>query len=205
MRDQSKSERLSDTAFKLIKGAIINGELKPGDILMEQDMIERFNLGRTPIREALQKLSVVGLVKSLPHKGSIVAVMSKSDVKDVYELRCNLDSLAAKLASLRATDDEINELEALLYSSDFNESNRVYYDELMHKCIYKCAHNNELYKILNDLYEKSVCMFSIGGLEREPLENMKAELERIIIAIKNHDSDAAEAAALCHVQSRNWF
>lgn len=205
MKSQAGQERQSDTAFNLIKSAIINGKFKPGDILLEQDMIARFGLGRTPIREALQKLSVVGLVKSIPRKGVIVTVMSREDVRNVYEIRCNLDSFAASLAANRATEEEIEELEELVNNPDFNETTKFHFDELLHRAIYASSHNSELVKILNDLYEKSVCMFSIGGLEREPIGNMKAEIADIVNAIKKKDSEAAAAAALKHVKSRNWF
>lgn len=205
MAEKAGHERQSDIAFKMIKEAIINGRFKPGDILQEQEMIELFKLGRTPIREALQKLSVVGLVKSIPHKGVMVAIMSKDDVKDIYEIRCNLDSFAAGLAASRASESEIAELESLINSPNFKEESKGYYDESLHKAIYKASHNKELIKILNDLYEKSVCMFSIGGLEREQLSNMKNELSEIITAIKAHDVEAASKAALAHVKSRDWF
>lgn len=205
MAEKVRKERQSDYACRLIKGAIINGEFRPGDLLMEQDMVERFGIGRTPVREALQKLSVVGLVQCIPHKGVIVAVMSKNDVKNVLEIRCTLDSLAASLAAQRATEKDLSDIDAILNSPDYTESNKVYFDELLHKAIYKASHNDELLKILNGLYEKSVCMLSIGGLEREPIANMKKEISRIIDAIKNHDPEEASKAALDHVQSRNWF
>ena len=67
-----------DRAYKLIKDAILNHELKPGQLLQEQDMVEKFRMGRTPLREALQRLTSEGLLQSMSRKGIFVTIMRKS-------------------------------------------------------------------------------------------------------------------------------
>lgn len=198
-------ERQSDKAYRLIKEAIVNRELKPGDLLQELEMVERFHIGRTPLREAIQRLTVDGLVTNISRKGAFVTIMTKDDIKNVFELRCNLDAFAARLAAERASASEIIHLESIISDPEFNEENKVIFDERIHKAISQCAHNNELEKLLNSLYIKSVCMFSMEGFVRESAEKMKTELMEIIDMIKNRNADGAYSAALKHVMSRNWF
>ena len=101
------SERHSEKAYRAIKLAILNGEFFPGALLQEQDLINRIELGRTPIREAIQRLIAEGLVYNIPRKGVFITQISNSDVRDVYEMRCKLDTFAAELAAKRATEQEI--------------------------------------------------------------------------------------------------
>lgn len=201
----TQKERQSDKAYRLIKEAIMNRTLKPGELLQEQEMTNRFHIGRTPLREAIQRLTVDGLVTNLSRKGAFVTIMSKDDVKDVFELRCNLDAFAARLAAERASSSEVIHLENILSDPNFNEENKVVFDERLHKAIAQCAHNNELERMLNSLYIKSVCMFSMEGYVRESAEKMKSELAEIISMIRHKDAEGAYAAALKHVMSRNWF
>lgn len=203
---EGKKERRSDTAYRLIKLAILNGELYPGALLLEQDMIEKFKLGRTPIREGIQRLIMEGLVYSIPRRGVFVTQISSSDAHDVYELRCKLDAFAAELAAKRATPEEIASMENLVEESlQFSEEEKVFFDERFHMMLYKASHNAELEKTLERLYQQSVRLFSIKGYKREPLDSMHDELTGILNAIKNHDIEAASKAALLHVKSRNWF
>ena len=200
------TERQSDTAYRIIKLAILNGELYPGALLQEQELIERFQLGRTPIREGIQRLLMENLVYSIPRKGVFVTQISSNDVRDVFELRCKLDTFAAELAAKRATDQEITTMLDLITDSEhFSEDEKVLFDEKLHALIYKAAHNAELAKTLERLYQQSVRLFSIKGFKREPLESMHQELQAIVEAIKNRNPEKAAEAALLHVKSRNWF
>ncbi len=194
-----------DRAYKLIKDAILNHELKPGQLLQEQDMVEKFRMGRTPLREALQRLTSEGLLQSMSRKGIFVTIMSTEDVRNIFELRSDLDAFAARLAAKRASESEIMSLENILSDPDFNEENKTQFDEKVHRAIAKCAHNVELEKTLNVLYVKSICMFSMEGYVRESVEDMKNELREIIDQIKLRNPEGASAAAFKHVESRNWF
>jgi DNA-binding GntR family transcriptional regulator len=88
-------------AFTHLEGAILTGELKPRERLVEQELAERLQMSRTPIREALRRLEERGLVRILPHRGAIVAELSPVDVENIYAVRSHLESLAARLAAER--------------------------------------------------------------------------------------------------------
>jgi DNA-binding GntR family transcriptional regulator len=203
---EERKERRSDTAYRLIKLAILNGDFYPGALLLEQDLIEKFKLGRTPIREGVQRLIMEGLLYSIPRRGVFVSQISSNDAHDLYELRCKLDAFAAELAAKRATPEEIASMENLVEESlQFSEEEKVFFDERFHMMLYKASHNAELEKTLERLYQQSVRLFSIKGYKREPLDSMHDELAGILQAIKKHDAEGASKAALLHVKSRNWF
>ena len=102
---------LRDVVFKTLRQAILKGELEPGERLMEIQLAERLGVSRTPIREAIRKLELEGLVLMIPRKGAEVARISENNLRDVLEVRRTLEELAVDLACQRMTEDELEELE----------------------------------------------------------------------------------------------
>ena len=96
---------LRDVVFQTLRKAILTGELKPGERLMEIHLAEKIGVSRTPIREAIRKLELEGLVMNVPRKGAQVAEISQKGLRDVLEVRRALDSFCAELACERITDD----------------------------------------------------------------------------------------------------
>ena len=90
---------LREVVFNTLKEAIISGELKPGERLMEVKLAEKMGVSRTPVREAIRKLELDGLVEMLPRKGAHVAELSVKNIMDVLEVRASLDGLATSLAA----------------------------------------------------------------------------------------------------------
>ncbi|ORA15814.1 hypothetical protein BST14_11190 [Mycobacterium arosiense ATCC BAA-1401 = DSM 45069] len=108
----------SQLAYRLIRRAIAEGEFEPGSRLVEQRIGEMFDLSRTPVREALRALAADGLVTIERNRGAIVATMSETDIRDQYELRARLESLAAERAATRMGDDGIAALDAAITEFD---------------------------------------------------------------------------------------
>jgi DNA-binding GntR family transcriptional regulator len=108
----------SDLAYRLIRRAIAEGEFEPGSRLVEQRIGEMFELSRTPVREALRALAADGLVVIERNRGAIVATMSETDIRDQYELRARLESLAAERAAARMDADGIAALDAAIVEFD---------------------------------------------------------------------------------------
>lgn len=202
----SRNIRKSDKAYRKIKIAILNGKLAPGISLDEQDLMKKFCVGRTPLRESLQRLTSDGLVTTIPRGGIFVSLITAEDVHAVYELRCNLDSFAAKLAATRASEDEIKKMVNWLETSkSFNKDESVIFDDVLHGMILHASHNKKLEKILRRLYLFSIRLFSIRGYKRETLEKMQNELRDVVKAISDRDPERASKAALRHIVSHNWF
>ena len=101
---------LRDVVFNTLRQAILKGELAPGERLMEIQLAERLGVSRTPIREAIRKLELEGLVLMIPRKGAEVAKISEKSLRDVLEVRRSLEELAIELACQRMTAEESNSL-----------------------------------------------------------------------------------------------
>src|SRR3712207_1956871 len=97
---------LRDVVFHTLRKAILRGDLKPDERLMEIKLAERMGVSRTPIREAIRLLQMEGLVVNIPRKGAHVAKITEKDLRDVLEVRGGLENMAVKLASRRITEKQ---------------------------------------------------------------------------------------------------
>lgn len=150
---------LRDVVFKTLRQAILKGELEPGERLMEIQLAERLGVSRTPIREAIRKLELEGLVLMIPRKGAEVARISESNLRDVLEVRRSLEELAIDLACQRMTEEELEELKVTqekfslaIKSGDAMQIAET--DERYHEIIYLSTKNERLVQILNNLREQ---------------------------------------------------
>ena len=98
---------LRDVVFNTLRRAILRGELKPGERLMEIQLANKLGVSRTPIREAIRKLELEGLVLMIPRKGAEVAEITEKNLRDVLEVRCALEELAVQLACDRIDKEGI--------------------------------------------------------------------------------------------------
>ena len=126
---------------------------------MEVQLAEQLGVSRTPVREAIRKLELEGLVVMLPRKGAYVANMSLKDLIDVLEIRASLEGLAASLAAERITDEDIKKLESIVeeFKDGINESNveaLLRKDVEFHECIFKSTNNKKLHQLINSLWEQ---------------------------------------------------
>ena len=101
---------LRDVVFNTLRQAILRGELKPGERLMEIQLANKLGVSRTPIREAIRKLELEGLVLMIPRKGAEVAEITEKNMRDVLEVRKALEELAVQLACEKITAEEIEEM-----------------------------------------------------------------------------------------------
>ena len=101
---------LRDVVFNTLRQAILRGELKPGERLMEIQLANKLGVSRTPIREAIRKLELEGLVLMIPRRGAEVAEITEKSLRDVLEVRGALEELAVDLACERIKEDDIEKL-----------------------------------------------------------------------------------------------
>ena len=104
---------LRDVVFNTLRQAILKGELAPGERLMEIQLAEKLGVSRTPIREAIRKLELEGLVLMIPRKGAEVAKISEKSLRDVLEVRRSLEELAIELACQRMSPEDLAKLEQM--------------------------------------------------------------------------------------------
>lgn len=185
---------LRDVVFNTLRQAILKGELEPGERLMEIQLAERLGVSRTPIREAIRKLELEGLVLMIPRKGAEVAKISENNLRDVLEVRRSLEELAIDLACQRMTEEELSELKKTeerfakaIQTGEVMEIAQT--DESYHEIIYNSTKNQKLVQILNNLREQ---------MYRYRLEYIKDEDKRQILLVE-HDH-IIKALSLRHVQ-----
>ena len=104
---------LADHAYQLLVRKITRHQIPPGEALVEKALMTEFGIGRTPIREALQRIASEGLICHMPHRGMYVCELSETFVQSVFEFRGHIDSYLVRLAAERATEEDIEELESI--------------------------------------------------------------------------------------------
>ena len=164
-------------------------------------------IGRTPLREALQRLEAEGLVQTVPRRGTFVTHVTAHDIRALYELRCNLDAFAAELAAERATPLEVATMEETLQAAADapDEVDRAAFDERMHGLIVAASHNPLLEDFHRRLYDLTIRVLSLQGMARESLQDMLDEFRPIVAAIGAGEAEEAGRATLRHVMARGWF
>jgi DNA-binding GntR family transcriptional regulator len=195
---------LREVIFNSLREAIILGELKPGQRLMEVQLAEKMGVSRTPVREAIRKLELEGLVDMIPRKGAHVAELSIKDIMDVLEVRASLDGLAASLASERITDDEMKELKHIndqfgAYIEKENLGGSIKKDVEFHDIIYRASRNDKLISILNNLREQVQRFRVIYIKDYSSPSNLIKEHSDILETLSNRDSEAARNSAKAHI------
>lgn len=174
---------LRDVVFNTLRQAILKGELAPGERLMEIQLADRLGVSRTPIREAIRKLELEGLVLMIPRKGAEVAKISEKSLRDVLEVRRSLEELAIELACQRMTPEAVEELEKKQeeFKAAVEQGNPMEIaetDEAYHDVIYKGTCNDRLVQMINNLREQ---------MYRYRLEYIKDEDKRQILLLE-HDN-----------------
>ena len=176
---------LRDVVFNTLRQAILRGELKPGERLMEIQLANKLGVSRTPIREAIRKLELEGLVLMIPRKGAEVADITEKSLRDVLEVRKALEELAVQLTCDKITKEQIRELEQAaeqfkktLKSNDITEIAEA--DVRFHDIIYLATDNQKLILLLNNLREQ-MYRYRIEYLKRaDKYSQLLAEHEEII-------------------------
>lgn len=137
---------LAEKAYELLVRKITRLEVEPGSVLVEKSLMEEFGIGRTPIREAMQRLAIERLVDHLPNRGMLVSGITASGVQQIYEFRSVLDGYAASLAATRATPEQVRELgllhKKLLRATEDDDINEyVDLDRQFYRVLSAAAHN----------------------------------------------------------------
>jgi DNA-binding GntR family transcriptional regulator len=197
---------LRELVFESLRAAIIEGLLRPGERLMEIQLAEQLGVSRTPVREAIRKLELEGLVVMMPRKGAYVAGLSIKDISDVFEIRKALEGLAAEVAADRISDEEIESLERLLHrlaeaSDSKNYDLFIEIDSEFHSVLFQAGRNDRLSQMINNLREQ-IHRFRSTSLSMPGRMSAAVEEHRKIVeAVSQHDVDAAKHLAQEHIEN----
>jgi DNA-binding GntR family transcriptional regulator len=218
----SNGDALVDELAAAIQTRVLNGELETGTWLRQESLAAEFGVSRTPVREALRKLQATGLVEVQPRRGALVRGLNAREIREAYEVRAELEGLAAELAATRVRDAELQRLRdaqalfrhsvaSLLAWRDrrggddpprdaYVEWNRG--NDQFHLAVQEAAGNARLAATLSDLHRsfpRDLTWLVLGENTRLLEENV-AQHEAILEAIERHDAKAARRRMVEHVR-----
>jgi DNA-binding GntR family transcriptional regulator len=197
---------LRELVLDSLREAIINGDLKPRERLMEIQLAEELGVSRTPIREALRKLELEGFIVMVPRKGAYVSDISLKDITEVFEIRAALEGLSAALAAERITEEEIETMEKLLAEKydaiKQNDMKRlIEVDTRFHDGIYNASRNVKLWAIINNLREQ-IQRFRTASLSYPGrMQQSLSEHRSIVEAIESRDINLSRQVAQEHIEN----
>jgi len=187
--------------FDLLISAIERGDLPPGTRLRETELAEFLHVSRTPVREALHRLQVLGLAVHGKQRGLMVAQLSYEQLLQLFAVREGLEGLAARLATQNATREEVALLQDMV-KSDKSESDPKVLSErnrALHSQIAYATHNSYMIDALNNFrVHLSLLPGSTYSFEERRREAQR-EHERIVDMIAKRDADGAEKIARTHI------
>lgn len=198
---------LRDVVFNTLRQAILRGELQPGERLLEIHLAEKLGVSRTPIREAIRKLELEGLVLMIPRRGAVVAEITEKSLRDVLEVRRSLEQLAVKLACRKIQAEELDELkqaakefEEALHAKDVTIYAEA--DVKFHDIIYRITDNQKLIQLLYNFREQ-MYRYRVEYLKREDShETLIKEHQYIIDMIEQGDEKRAMEAVCSHIDNQ---
>ncbi len=198
---------LRDVVFNTLRQAILKGELQPGERLMEIQLATKLGVSRTPVREAIRKLELEGLVLMIPRKGAEVADITEKSLRDVLEVRQALEELAVQLACDKITEEEIEELKkaALDFrriAKEKDVTKTAEADVRFHDIIYMATDNQKLITLLNNLREQ-MYRYRVEHLKREEAHpRLFAEHDEIIRCLAARDKEKVTAIVGAHITNQ---
>lgn len=198
---------LRDVVFQTLRAAILKGDLKPGERLMELQLAAKLGVSRTPIREAIRMLEQEGLAITIPRKGAEVAKMTEKDMEDVLQIRCSLEELAVRLSCENITAAELQELRVAMeqFEEKAKTDNVVEIakaDVNFHDILYKASDNPKLLGLLNNLREQ-MYRYRVEYLkDRSIYPRLMEEHHHLYDALKAKDAERASAYTRSHLQNQ---
>ncbi|MCF0133026.1 MAG: GntR family transcriptional regulator [Blautia sp.] len=198
---------LRDVVFNTLRQAILKGELKPGERLMEIALADRLGVSRTPIREAMRKLELEGLVVMIPRRGAHVASITEKDLNDVLEVRMALEDLSIEKACRLRTKEQLQRMQyaTMEFERLMPEGNLVRIAEAdveFHDIIYEAADNLRLNQVLNNLREQ-IYRYRIEYLKDElTRKQLVQEHKELMNAIADQDEKQAKEISYRHLENQ---
>ncbi len=177
--------------YQKLKNQIILLEYQPGATMREKELMAAYGVSRTPIREALMRLEMDGLVRIVPNMGTFVEDVSFQHLKDIFETRAHLVRLAGKLAAARITDEELAEIRVRIdrMKLENDKKSLIKLDGEIHKIINRSTKNKVLIKMLGTLHDQAVRIWAFSGAEGDYWDDLEKEFEEILAALEQHDEE----------------
>ncbi len=195
-----------EEAYEELRVRIVTNGVAPGEILNEKDLMAQLAIGRSPLREILFRLQEENLIKPLPRLGYMVTTLDIFDVRDLVELRRELEGYAGYLAAQRITAGQLEALRTIIHEAETEttETQDVsniseYFDTRFHSLLYQAAGNQKLVKILQDLHIVMLRIWFHVGLDAIGFAHQAENLYAVLKALEQKDPQKARAAMEDHV------
>lgn len=202
----------AEKAYQLLIRKITRLELAPGTVLVEKDLMAELEIGRTPIREALQRIAKEGLIQHLPNRGMLVSDLGASDVQSIYEFRSLIQGAAVRLAAIRATDEDKNNLKTLdsmlkQATNEFDIDRFVALDLRFYEAIGLASKNIYLQETLPRIFNLHLRLWfyisSKTGIWHPVARSHNGMTSGVVAAIRSGLPDKAEEIMTSHITSRH--
>jgi DNA-binding GntR family transcriptional regulator len=198
-------EPLAERAYYAIRELIVSLELRPGSVVNERELMERLDLGRTPIREAVRRLAQEQLVEVFPRRGTFVTTVEIRDLASICDVRSALEAHAARIAAERASDADREELADLIAELDaataYDDRALMAFDERIHRAVYRATHNQFLVATLEEYYLLALRIWFLALEQPRELEQAVLEHRALLEAILARDGAGAERIMRDHVDN----
>ena len=198
---------LRDQVLEIVRNAILDFRYKPGQRLIERELIEQIGVSRTTIREVLRELDAEGLVTTIPQRGAIVVVPTPEEAADLYDVRASLEALAARRFVERASEEHFSTLGAAVGGFEAAVGVGAGTLELLRA-------KDAIYDVLLDGAGSAAIRSILGGLQARVRmlraaslsqpgrpQRALAEMHRLHDAVQARDGDAAAAACVAHIDA----
>jgi DNA-binding GntR family transcriptional regulator len=200
------TESLSEAAYRILKDKIITLELPPASLVNEARLMKQLKMGRTPIREAFQRLAIENLVVIMPRRGILVADLNITDLQKIFEVRLELEVHAARLAARRATPEQISEMESLFADADSiiqqgDHRQLIQLDHQAHRLLAQAAQNEFLEEALERLYNHVLRLWYSSLHKVTRLREAVEEHRHIIEAVKVRNGERAAEVMRAHIEA----
>ena len=198
----TKTEPLIDTVYSRLRDLILSNVLRSGQKLVDRDLAEQLGVSRTPVREALGRLAMMGLVESRSRRGYYVSQYTAEQMTDLYEFRRILEVNAARLAAENAEPSHRREFERILFESQELAANptihakAVELDLEIHGLIARASGNDALHRAIQNLMDKVMCFIWVDWVDAATADSISIaeahrEHKRLIERILEKDADGA--------------
>jgi DNA-binding GntR family transcriptional regulator len=195
-----------EEAYEKLRVRIITNRVAPGEILKEKDLMAQLAIGRSPLREILFRLQEENLIKPLPRLGYMVTTLDIFEVRELVELRRELEGYAGYLAAQRITTEQLADLRTMMREAETESAETTdvsniteYFDTRFHSLLYQAAGNQKLVKVLQDLHIVMLRIWFHVGLGAIGFAHQAQNFYQVMEALEQKDPANARAAMEDHV------
>ena len=195
-----------EEAYEELRVRIITSSVVPGEILKEKDLMAQLAIGRSPLREILFRLQEENLIKPLPRLGYMVTTLDIFEVRELVELRRELEGYAGYLAAQRITTEQLADLRTMMREAETESAETTdvsniteYFDTRFHSLLYQAAGNQKLVKVLQDLHIVMLRIWFHVGLGAIGFAHQAQNFYQVMEALEQKDPANARTAMEDHV------